>query len=330
MIKFEHVTKTFVTKENEVTAVNDVSLEIDDGEIFGFIGFSGAGKSTLVRCINLLERPDSGSVYVDGTNLMELKDRELRMERKKIGMIFQQFNLLSQRNIIQNVCYPLEISGTGKKEAVTKARELLALVGLSDKETSYPSQLSGGQKQRVAIARALATNPSILLCDEATSALDPVTTEAILTLLKEINTKLGVTIVIITHEMKVVEKICDRVAILSEGVIEEIGSVKEVFENPKSATGKSLVMSRDDKADEPGQSYVRIVFQGESSSKPVFSELVLASGERLNILGANTRDIGGNAYGQLFIEKPSDAALEKVRNYLETRGIRYEEVEVKE
>lgn len=326
MIRFEHVTKTFITKENKLTAVNDVNLEIKDGEIFGIIGFSGAGKSTLVRCINLLERPDSGNVYVNGVNLVTLKDRDLRTERKKIGMIFQQFNLLSQRNVIQNVCYPLEISGAGKQETLKKARELLSLVGLSDKEKSYPSQLSGGQKQRVAIARALATNPNVLLCDEATSALDPITTESILSLLKEINDTMNVTIVIITHEMKVVEKICDRVAILSEGVIEETGTVKEIFENPKSVTGKRLVMSNIGKTDEPQKSYVRIVFNGEASSKPVLSELTFECGECLNILGANTKDIGGSAYGQLLIEKPSEAALQKIRGYLGKHGIKYEEV----
>lgn len=328
MIRFEHVTKKFLTKENEVCAVNDVSFEIGKGEIFGIIGFSGAGKSTLVRCINLLERPDEGRIFVNGKEVTKLTEKELRSERKSIGMIFQQFNLLAQRTVIKNVCYPLEISGVKKDAAEKKARELLQLVGIPEKADAYPSQLSGGQKQRVAIARALATDPKVLLCDEATSALDPITTDSILKLLKEINEKLNVTIVIITHEMKVVEKICDRVAILNDGGIEEIGSVKEIFERPKSRTGKRLVMSGQDKELQPEKSYIRILFNGEASSKPVFADLILASGEHLSILGANMKDIGGSAFGQLLIEKPSSEALKKVKAYLDEYGIKYEVVEV--
>lgn len=266
MIRLEHVTKKFQSKGNEITAVNDVNIEIKKGEIFGIIGFSGAGKSTLVRCINLLEVPTEGAVYFNDTALVKTGTKELRKYRQKIGMIFQQFNLLAQRNVLDNVCYPMEIAGINKKEARIRARELLALVGISDKAEAYPSQLSGGQKQRVAIARALSTNPEVLLCDEATSALDPITTRAILQLLKDINQKMGVTIIVITHEMRVVEQICDRVAIMSKGKVEEQGTVKDVFLSPKSETGKKLVLP-DEAAvvKAPTKNYLRIVFDGQSS-----------------------------------------------------------------
>lgn len=246
MIRLEHVTKKFELKGNEVLAVNDVNLEIKKGEIFGIIGFSGAGKSTLVRCINLLEVPTEGSVYFDDVDLLKTGTKELRTYRQKIGMIFQHFHLLAQRSVLDNVCYPLEIAGVSKKEARVRAREMLKLVGIADKADAYPSQLSGGQKQRVAIARALSTNPEVLLCDEATSALDPITTRAILMLLKDINQKLGVTMVVITHEMRVVKQICDRVSIMSKGTVEEQGTVKEVFSSPKSKTGRMLVISEEE------------------------------------------------------------------------------------
>ena len=228
MIRLEQVSKTFVQKNKETEAVKNINLTIEDGSIFGIIGSSGAGKSTLVRCLNLLERPTGGKVFIDDTELTTLGNAALREERRKIGMVFQQFNLLSQRNALKNVCYPLEIAGTNKKDAKERANELLKLVGLEDRMYHYPAQLSGGQKQRVAIARALATQPKYLLCDEATSALDPNTTNSILELLKEINEKLGVTIIVITHEMRVVEKICTHVAVLNEGGIVEQGSVQEV------------------------------------------------------------------------------------------------------
>ena len=240
MIRLENVSKEFESKGEKVLAVRHVNLEIKKGEIYGIIGFSGAGKSTLVRCINLLEVPTEGNVFLDNVDLMNVSQRQLRKYRQKIGMIFQQFNLLEQKNVLDNICYPLLISGVSKKRARERAMELLKLVEITDKEKSYPAQLSGGQKQRVAIARALATNPEVLLCDEATSALDPITTRSILELLKEINQKFGVTIVVITHEMQVVEQICDRVAVMSQGVIEEEGSVRDVFLNPKSATAKRL------------------------------------------------------------------------------------------
>ncbi|MBR3606733.1 MAG: ATP-binding cassette domain-containing protein [Lachnospiraceae bacterium] len=243
MIRLEHITKTFQTKETNLHAVNDVSLTIDQGNIFGIIGFSGAGKSTLVRCINLLEVPSKGKVWIRNTNLLELSEEELRKERQKMGMIFQHFNLLAQRTVLDNVTFPLEITGKKKAQAREKARELLKLVGLGDKESSYPAQLSGGQKQRVAIARALATDPDILLCDEATSALDPITTSNILALLKEINEKLGLTIVIITHQMEVVKQICHKVAIMEEGKVVEEGLVSQVFTTPKSEVTKKLLLT---------------------------------------------------------------------------------------
>lgn len=330
MIRLENLTKVFHTKENKFAAVKDVSLEIKDGEIFGIIGFSGAGKSTLVRCINLLERPTEGAVYFGDTDLMSLNAAKLRSYRQKIGMIFQQFNLLSQRTVFGNIMYPLEVAKVDRKKAKARVSELLELVGLADKANSYPSQLSGGQKQRVAIARALATSPEVLLCDEATSALDPITTKSILDLLKDINQKLGVTIVIITHEMKVVEQVCDRVAIMSAGRVEEIGSVKEVFVHPKSEIGKKLILPGENtEIKKPGRDYIRIVFNGQSSFEPVIADLVLETGVRLNILGANTADIGGNAYGQMFIEKPQDKeVLDNIKSFLSKKDMVFEEVEV--
>ena len=331
MIRLENVCKTFTTKDTVVTAADHINLSIEKGEIFGIIGFSGAGKSTLVRCMNLLEVPDEGAVYFDGHDLMKASEKELRAYRKKIGMIFQQFNLLEQRTVIDNVCYPLELEGYSKKEARIKAREFLEIVDLSEKEKSYPSQLSGGQKQRVAIARALATNPEVLLCDEATSALDPITTNGVLELLKKINEEYGVTIIVITHEMKVVERICDRVAIMNQGVVEEVGDVKEIFLNPKSETSKRLVLSSDHKTElTTNKKCIRIVFDGISSYEPVLADLVLETQVRLNIMGANTEDIGGSAYGQMLIERPDEKSVEIIKNHLNKKGVRFEEFELKE
>lgn len=327
MIRLEHVSKRFTAKGVNVTAVNDVNLEIHKGEIFGIIGFSGAGKSTLVRCINLLEVPTEGAVWFDGVNLMEASGKELRHHRQKIGMIFQQFNLLAQRNVLDNVCYPLEIAGVKKKEARKRASELLALVGLSERENAYPAQLSGGQKQRVAIARALATNPEVLLCDEATSALDPITTRSILELLKKINEELGVTVIVITHEMKVVQQICDRVAVMSNGIVEEEGTVREVFLNPKSDTARRLILpEKNPLADEVPRRVIRIVFDGQSSFEPVISKLTIHCNTMVNILGANTENIGGKAYGQMLIELPKEKEAEKrIKEYLTEIGIHFEE-----
>ncbi len=329
MIRLENVTKTFKVKDNTVTAVDNVSLKISKGEIFGIIGFSGAGKSTLVRCMNLLEVPTSGSVYFDGNDLLKISDKELRNSRRKIGMIFQQFNLLEQRTVIKNVCYPLELEGINKNEARSRAEKLLEIVDLKDKKNAYPSQLSGGQKQRVAIARALSTNPQVLLCDEATSALDPITTKGVLSLLKKINREMGVTIVVITHEMKVVEQICDRVAIMNNGRVEETGPVRDVFLNPKTETSRKLVFSGEDRNDIKSEKRcIRIVFDGVSSYKPVIADLILETKVKLNILGANTEDIGGTAFGQMLIERPDEKSVGIIKSYLEKQGIRYEELDV--
>lgn len=248
MIRLEHITKEFSSKNKKITSVNDVSLHIKKGEIYGIIGFSGAGKSTLVRCINLLEIPTAGRVYFENKELTSAGEKELRTARQKMGMIFQQFNLLEQRSVLENICYPLEIEKMPKKERTARAKELLELVDMEEKANAYPSRLSGGQKQRTAIARALATDPEVLLCDEATSALDPIATRSILALLKKINEMLGVTIIIISHEMQVVEQICDRVAVMSNGMIQESGEVKEVFLNPKSKTARQLILPDKDEA----------------------------------------------------------------------------------
>ena len=327
MIEIRDLNKVFSSANGPITALRDINLQIEDGEIFGIIGLSGAGKSTLVRCMNLLERPTTGEVLVDGRSLTAMPQKELLKVRQTIGMIFQNFNLLEQRNVLQNICYPLEIAKVPKADAVKRAKELLELVGLTDREKSYPSQLSGGQKQRVAIARALATNPRYLLCDEATSALDPNTTQAILDLLKEINVKMGVTIVVITHEMKVIEQICDRVAVIGESRIAEIGSVSEVFSRPKSETAKNLLLPR-------GRSYesftggkrFRLAFDGEKSCRPIVANLVLECKVPVNIMFADTRDIDGKAYGQMLLQVPEDAlGIERVRAYLDSCGVHYTE-----
>lgn len=326
MYRLLNVSKTFNDKENIVNAVNNVSLTIEKGSIHGIIGFSGAGKSTLVRCLNLLEVPDSGKVIFNGKDLMTLKGKELRKSRQKIGMIFQSFNLLSQRTVLGNICYPLEIAGVSKKEAVVKAKKLLEMVGIADKAKSYPSKLSGGQKQRVAIARALATDPDVLLCDEATSALDPITTTSILELLKSINRELGVTIVVITHEMKVVKQICDTVSVMSDGNIVEQGKVKDIFMNPHSDITKKLVINNLECNAEDNRKYLRIVFEGQSAFEPVISSLTLECNEMVNILGANTENIGGRAYGQMLIELPENKeSVQKIKNYLDKNRITFEE-----
>lgn len=326
MIKLENVSKEFTGKKTSVQAVKHVSLTIEKGEIFGIIGFSGAGKSTLIRCMNLLERPTEGTVWFGTYNLTGAGEKELRVYRQKIGMIFQQFHLLAQRNVLENVCYPLEIAGVGKKEARERAKELLELVGLGEKASAYPAQLSGGQKQRAAIARALATKPEVILCDEATSALDPITTRTILALLKEINETLGVTVVLITHEMKVIEQICDRVAVMNGGVIEEVGTVKEVFLNPQSETARKLILPEDNRPiGQEKKRALRIAFDGQSAFEPVISAMTIACNTMVNILGANTENIGGRAYGQMLLELPEEKEkAEKIKAFLEERGIGYE------
>ena len=327
MIRLEHITKEFSSSNKKVIAVNDVSVHISKGEIYGIIGFSGAGKSTLVRCINLLEMPTSGKVYFGNQELTSAGEKEVRLARQKMGMIFQQFNLLEQRNVLKNICYPLELAGVSKNDRIKRAKELLRLVDMEEKEESYPSQLSGGQKQRVAIARALATNPEVLLCDEATSALDPITTRSILALLKRINEMFGVTVIIISHEMRVVEQVCDRVAVMSEGVIEEAGDVKEVFLNPKSETARRLILpDKDEAGSDADRHSIRIAFDGQSSFEPVFAALVLESGIKLNILGANTENIGGKAFGQMLVEMPVEQEKQDiVKKMLRKKGIHFVE-----
>ncbi len=327
MIELKNVSKTFESQNSSVEAVKNVSLTIEDGDIFGIIGLSGAGKSTLVRCINLLEKPTSGSVLIDGVDITALSKKELLNTRHSISMIFQGFNLLTQRSVIKNICYPLEITGVKKADALKKARELLKIVDLADKEKAYPSQLSGGQKQRVAIARALATDPKILLCDEATSALDPNTTDSILTLLKKINKELGVTIVVITHEMKVVERICNKVAVLNHGEMQECGLVKDVFLKPKSETAKELILPQSKAVKEvSGGKKIRIVFDGRSTFEPIISNLTLECRTAVNILGADTKDIDGTAFGQMLIGLPADETqASRVIEYLTEHKINFEE-----
>ena len=327
MIELKKLNKTFKTTNGSIVALDDIDLTINDGEIFGIIGLSGAGKSTLVRCINLLERPTAGEVVIDGKNLMTLTSRELLNVRRSIGMIFQGLNLLEQRSILKNVCFPLEVADVKKADAVKRARELLEMVGLSERENAYPSQLSGGQKQRVAIARALATEPKYLLCDEATSALDPNTTQSILQLLKKINKTLGVTIVVITHEMKVIDSICDRVAVIDNSKIAEQGRVSDVFINPRSAIAKELILPRAvANLEISGKRRIRIIFDGSKSSKPVISELVLASQVPVNIMFADTKDIDGVAYGHMILELPDNpGASDKIFSWLNANGIVYRE-----
>ena len=325
MIELRNLEKTFRTMNGPIVALKNINLTIEDGEIFGIIGLSGAGKSTLVRCINLLERPTAGEVLIDGKDLMRMPRRELLKMRRSIGMIFQGFNLLEQRNVLNNVCYPLEIDGWSREDAKKRAVELLELVGLSDRQKSYPAQLSGGQKQRVAIARALATNPRYLLCDEATSALDPNNTAQILELLKKINREFGVTVVVITHEMKVIDKICDRVAVIDKSEIAEIGKVSEIFTMPKSDIAKELILPSSMAVGAvTGGEKLRIVFNGEASTLPVISNLVLECQVPVNILFADTKDFDGKAYGQMIIQLPDDERKsERVLTYLKNKKISF-------
>lgn len=328
-IRVQDVSKTFAGKDNTVEALKHISLDINRGDIYGIIGMSGAGKSTLVRCLNFLEKPTEGKIIVGGQDLSELKEKELRKIRTRIAMIFQHFNLLMQRTVIDNISFSLEITGVKKAEARKKAYELLKIVDLEEKAKAYPAQLSGGQKQRVAIARALATNPEILLCDEATSALDPTTTKSILELLKKINTEYGITIVIITHEMSVVKEICSHVAIIEKGELVETGLVEDVFQRPKSAAAKKLVFLNDTRASEMrGKKCVRIVFKENSSFEPVIANMVLSCNTPVNILLADTEDIGGTARGQMILQLPEDEEIaKKMIQYLEDRKLEVEVLE---
>ena len=328
MIQVENLCKRFNTKGGTVEAAKNISFSIEKGEIFGIIGLSGAGKSTLVRCLNLLERPTSGTVRVNGKNLTELSEKELRKERQKIGMIFQHFNLLMQRTALDNVCFPMEIAGIKKAEARKKALEYLRIVGLEEKALSYPSQLSGGQKQRVAIARVLASDPQILLCDEATSALDPQTTKAILELIKEINRDYEITVVVITHEMSVVQEICDKVAVLERGALVETGTVEELFRNPKTDEAKKLVFSGRTQIQEmKGKRLVRVTFQEKSSFEPVIANLVLTYRTPVNILYADTKNINGQAQGEMILQLPEiEEVANKMIQYLRDTNMGVEEV----
>ena len=327
MIKISNLTKKY---NNDVVALNGVTLSVDKGDIYGIIGLSGAGKSTLVRCINLLEQPTSGTIEIDGVDLTKLSKKDLRVKRKEISMIFQNFNLLQQKNVLQNVLFPLQISNNDKQYSLEKAKDLLKMVDLSDKLDSYPSQLSGGQKQRVAIARALACDPKVLLCDEPTSALDPQTTASILQLLKTINQKLNITIIMITHQMSVVEKICNKVAILSEGKVAESGQVNEVFSNPKSLAAKKLVFPEgfdDILSLSSSKKMIRIVFDGQKvTEKPIIALMSQQTGVLASISYASTKSIGGKLYGSMILTVDDTSQLTKVLDYLNSNGLIAREV----
>ena len=332
MIEIKNLYKSFETAEGTVEALKDISLTVEDGDIYGIIGMSGAGKSTLVRCINMLERPTSGQVLIDGKDMGEMSNQQLREARREITMIFQGFNLLMQRNCLKNVCFPMELSGVKKADARKRAMELLELVGLPDKAKAYPAQLSGGQQQRVAIARALATNPKVLLCDEATSALDPNTTHAILQLIQNINRELGITVVIITHQMSVVEQVCQHVAILDAGKVVEQGSVAEIFSNPKTPAARRLVFPAGAPQGElpAGHRLVRVAFNGtQTTDKPLVASLAIECGALVSIVAADTRSINGQTLGSMLLALPDNAdeaekAIAYIRNY---PGLTYEEVQ---
>ena len=330
MIEIKNLSKTFKTADSSLDALKNVSLTINDGDIYGIIGMSGAGKSTLVRCINMLERPTEGQILIDGVDMGSLSSKQLRDARRNITMIFQGFNLLMQRNCLKNICFPLELEGMKKEDAKKRALELLEIVGLPDKAKAYPAQLSGGQQQRIAIARALATNPKVLLCDEATSALDPNTTHSILNLIRDINKKLGITVIIITHQMSVVEETCNRVAILDNGTVVEEGEVQAIFSHPTSKAARRLVYPAGAPQAEPlpGHKLVRVAFGGtQTTDKPLVASLAIECGALVSIMAADTRIVNGQTLGTMLLALPDDdkaeAAIEYIKNY---PGITYEEV----
>lgn len=339
-IVIENLYKSFDTKDGTVEALKNVNLSIESGDIYGIIGMSGAGKSTLVRCINFLEVPTKGRVLINGKSLGDYTSRELRKQREDIGMIFQHFNLLMQKNVLENVCFPLYIQGKSKKDARKRAKELLDIVGLGDRTGAFPAQLSGGQKQRVAIARALASDPKILLCDEATSALDPQTTSSILALLKDINQRFNITIVIITHQMSVVREICSHVAIVKGGEVAEQGTVEDIFTHPKTAVARELLKNDvgDDGEEKRGTAAggkeiiksgekIRIVFSENFAFEPVIANLILNFNEPVNILKADTKNVGGVAKGEMVLEFAPDCTKNKeMKQYLLDRGLEIEEV----
>ena len=339
-IVIENLYKSFDTKDGTVEALKNVNLSIESGDIYGIIGMSGAGKSTLVRCINFLEVPTKGRVLINGKSLGDYTARELRKQIDDIEMIFQHFNLLMQKNVLENVCFPLYIQGKSKKDARKRAKELLDIVGLGDRTGAFPAQLSGGQKQRVAIARALASDPKILLCDEATSALDPQTTSSILALLKDINQRFNITIVIITHQMSVVREICSHVAIVKGGEVAEQGTVEDIFTHPKTAVARELLKNDvgDDGEEKRGTAAggkeiiksgekIRIVFSENSAFEPVIANLILNFNEPVNILKADTKNVGGVAKGEMVLEFAPDCTKNKeMKQYLLDRGLEIEEV----
>jgi len=329
-IELVNVSKIFETEEGPVQALDHINLAIDKGDIYGIIGMSGAGKSTLVRCLNFLEKPTDGDVIIQGTKLSSLSEKQLNRQRVKISMIFQSFNLLMQKTVLDNVCFPLRLGKVKKAEAHKKGMELLRIVGLEDKARTYPAKLSGGQQQRVAIARALASDPEILLCDEATSALDPATTSQILDLLKEINETMGITIVIITHQMSVIQDVCKHVAILENGKVQEHGSVDSIFSHPKSEVGKRLILTSTDNQlidHLEAQQYLRLVFDEQSAFEPFIANLVLKFARPVNIIYAHTKEIEGKAKGEMII----GLALgdnQDIIDYLRERGVTVSEVEM--
>jgi D-methionine transport system ATP-binding protein len=326
MIEIKNVTKIYSTKKKQVVGVDNVSLTIQDGEIFGIIGYSGAGKSSLLRCLNLLERPTSGQIIIDGVDLTTLNSKQLRQARLKIGMIFQHFYLVSSKTVFENVAFALKAAKKPKEEIEKRVNELLEMVGLSDKRDAYPSQLSGGQKQRVGIARALANDPTVLLCDEATSALDPSTTKSILTLLKKINRELGITIVLITHEMEVVKDICDRVAVMQNGKIIELGTVYDIFTNPKEELTKSFINSvlrfelPDHLLQKRTGTIVKIQFKGKTAEEAIVSDMLQAFKVKGNILHGKIEYIQEMPLGIFVMEligEPEE--IERAINYISQR-----------
>ncbi len=328
-IEIRGLSKIYPIPGGEVHALTNINLTIEKGDIYGIIGMSGAGKSTLIRCLNRLDTPTDGQILIDGENILAMDKKRLRATRRRMAMIFQQFNLLMQKSVARNVRYPLDIAGVPKKQANERVMELLKIVGLEDKANAFPAQLSGGQKQRVAIARALASDPEMLLCDEATSALDPMTTQSILALLQKINQELGITVVLITHEMAVIRQICNKVAILDGGLLAEEGTVDDVFMHTKSAAGRRLFGILPEQEEIPPQSAIRIVFDGESAEQPVISKLVKEIGLDVNILSADIRQLNQKAYGQMMIARPDDPfEVQQVIEYLRGQGMTVEEVHV--
>ena len=327
IIQIKDLKKVYQVPGGEVVALNGINLSIERGQIYGIIGMSGAGKSTLIRCINKLDTPTEGQVLIGGKNVLAMSQKELLQTRRRTAMIFQQFNLLMQKTVARNVRYPLEIAGVAEEKANKRVMELLRIVGLEEKANAYPAQLSGGQKQRVAIARALASDPDVLLCDEATSALDPMTTQSILALLQEINRNMGITVVLITHEMAVIRQICNKVAILDGGKMVEEGTVDDVFMHTKSAAGRRLFGILPEQEEAPRQSAIRIVFDANAAGQPMISKLIKDMDMDVNILSADIRQLNGKSYGQMMIARPEDPVdVKRILEYLRKEGLTVEEV----